>query len=126
MRETERSSASGVPELVVRLTAGRILRYSRPFHIGRDSECEVRLQDAQVSRRHAEVFIARGQWSIRDLQSSNGLFVDGHAVQSSAIGEGVSVTLGADGPSLRIEPLQPGRRLRTTRQSEQTPDEDSK
>ena len=60
MRETDRDSASGVPVLVVRLSDGRTRRYSGAFYIGRDSECEVRVLDAQVSRRHAEVFIARG------------------------------------------------------------------
>ena len=61
-------------------------------------------RDAQVSRRHAEVSLAAGEWIIRDLQSSNGLFVDARRTERAAIGDGVTVTVGAGGPMLQIEP----------------------
>ena len=89
--------------LVVRLPDGQTLRFTSSFHIGRERYCEVELADAQVSRRHAEVSLVNGEWMIRDLQSSNGLFVDGRRTDSARIGEGVAVTLGADGPTLNIE-----------------------
>ncbi len=104
MRESERFAASGAPVLVVRLEDGRVLQCAKPFFIGRDAECEVRIQDAHASRRHAQVIFERGEWSIRDLRSSNGLFVGGEPVESAPIGRGISVTLGSDGPLLRIEP----------------------
>ena len=79
MREIS-PAGSSVPEpsVVVHLPDGRVARFSSPFHIGRDASCEVHLADNQVSRRHAEVSVLRGAWVIRDLQSSNGLFVNGH------------------------------------------------
>jgi hypothetical protein len=89
---------------VVRLEDGRVLRCARTFFIGRDSACEVCIQDSQVSRRHAQVSFEQGEWSIRDLQSSNGIFVGGEPVESAPIGRGLSLTLGLDGPLLRIEP----------------------
>lgn len=92
------------PAVLVRTPDGGVLRFSTPFHIGRDPDCEVQLDDRQVSRRHAVVSFAGGEWIIRDLQSSNGLFVDGERVQSGAIGEGVEVGLGFDGPVLSIHP----------------------
>jgi len=64
----------------------------------------VELADAQVSRRHAEVSLVKGEWIVRDLQSSNGLFVDGQRTDSAHIGDGVAVTLGADGPTINIAP----------------------
>jgi hypothetical protein len=90
--------------LVVRLPTGHTLRFTSPFHIGRERGCDVEVADTHVSRRHAEVSRLDGTWIIRDLQSSNGLFVDGKRVETAPIGDGVDVTLGADGPTLRIEP----------------------
>jgi hypothetical protein len=43
-----------------------------------------------------------GQWTIVDLQSRNGLLIDGDQVESAPIGEGIRVTLGEDGPSLEL------------------------
>src|SRR5262245_32037286 len=89
--------------LIVRLPDGRTLRFSRSFHIGREHGCEVELSDAQVSRRHAEVSLAGDEWVVSDLQSSNGLFVDGRRVERARIGDGAAITLGADGPTLQLE-----------------------
>jgi membrane-bound lytic murein transglycosylase D len=90
--------------LVVRLPNGHTLRFTSSFHIGRERGCDVEVADTQVSRRHAEVSLVKGTWIIRDLQSSNGLFVNGRRVESAPIGRGVEATLGADGPTLTIEP----------------------
>jgi hypothetical protein len=104
MRQSERDLASELPALIVQLPDGSVLRFSEPFHIGRDHESDVPIQDVHVSRRHAIVSFARDQWSIRDLQSSNGLWVDGARVEIAPIGEGLTVVLGSDGPSLQIYP----------------------
>jgi hypothetical protein len=90
--------------VIVRLPDGRSLRLSAPFHIGRDATCEVVVAENQVSRRHARVSPEHGQWVIRDLQSSNGLFVDETRVESAPIAREVIVRLGVDGPVLRIAP----------------------
>jgi hypothetical protein len=108
MRERERDLPLDPPALIVRLQDGTDFRFSRPFHIGRDPECEVQIQDVHVSRRHAVVSLTRGRWSIRDLQSSNGLLVDGERVDHAVIGEGLTVVLGLDGPSLQIYPEASG------------------
>jgi len=107
MRQSERDLASDMPALIVRLPDGSVLRFSGPFHIGRDLDSDVPVQDVHVSRRHAIVSFARGHWSIRDLQSSNGLWVDGERVETAAIGEGLTVLLGLDGPSLQFYPETP-------------------
>jgi len=90
--------------LVVRLPNGHTLRFTSSFHIGRERGCEVEIADAHVSRRHAEVSLVNGRWIIRDLQSSNGLFVNGRQIDAAPIGDGIDATLGADGPTLSIEP----------------------
>jgi membrane-bound lytic murein transglycosylase D len=88
--------------LEVRLPDGTVQRFSRAFYIGRDPDCEVQIQDVHVSRRHAQVSAVSGQWTIVDLQSRNGLLIDGDQVESAPIGEGIRVTLGEDGPSLEL------------------------
>jgi hypothetical protein len=90
--------------LSVTLPDGRVLRFSGPFLIGRDASCEVQVVAAPVSRRHAEVVPSRGGWVVRDLQSSNGLFVDGERVDSAPITMRAAVTLGESGPTVLIEP----------------------
>ena len=90
--------------LVVRLPNGHTLRFTSSFHIGRERGCDVEVADTHVSRRHAEVLLVNGTWIIRDLQSSNGLFVNGRRVDSAPIGHGIEATLGLDGPTLSIEP----------------------
>ena len=101
------SNPPAVPALNVHTADGRSFRFLEPFHIGRDLNCEVSIQDVQVSRRHAVVSFAEGHWSVRDLQSRNGLVVDGERVETASIDEGLTVRLGADGPSLvmELEPL---------------------
>ncbi|HEY3885452.1 MAG TPA: FHA domain-containing protein, partial [Vicinamibacterales bacterium] len=98
--------ASAAP-LIVSLPDGRELRFSNGFYIGRDPSCEVQLADTQVSRRHAEIYRAKGQWLIRDLQSRNGLLVNGARVADAPIGTGVVVQLGEAGPALQIRPAAP-------------------
>jgi membrane-bound lytic murein transglycosylase D len=88
--------------VTVRLPDGQVVRFTSAFHIGRDASCEVTVAGELVSRRHAEVSPQSGGWIIRDLQSSNGLFVDGARVETAAIREHVSVMLGLGGPTLEI------------------------
>jgi peptidoglycan lytic transglycosylase D len=94
---------AAVPALRVRTADGRAFRFLQAFHIGRDYDCEVQIQDVHVSRRHVVVSFADGQWAARDLQSSNGVFVNGQRVETVSIDEGVTICLGADGPSLAME-----------------------
>jgi len=102
--------------LIVRLPDGTSLRFDRPFYIGREPGCDVELPDVQVSRRHAEVSCASGQWIVRDLRSSNGMFVNGTRTDAAPIGSGITVVFGTGGPALEMaiesEPaarLPPGR-----------------
>ncbi len=46
-------------------------------HVGRADECILKLTDADCSRRHAEVFRDHAGVIIRDLESKNGLIVNG-------------------------------------------------
>jgi DNA-binding NtrC family response regulator len=48
--------------------------------VGRSSENRLVLDDARVSRHHAEVRFDGARWTVRDLGSRNRTFVDGHPV----------------------------------------------
>jgi putative nucleotidyltransferase with HDIG domain len=52
---------------------------------GRLASLEVPLDDSSVSRRHAEVrAVGPGQWVVRDLESTNGTFVNGVRLAAGA------------------------------------------
>ena len=63
--------------------------------IGRDEECDVRLDDQHVSGRHARLFPdPAGRWIIEDLASKNGVWVGQRRVRSHALLWGEEVIIG--------------------------------
>jgi membrane-bound lytic murein transglycosylase D len=119
-------SSPVLPRLRVRTADGRAFRFSQSFHIGRGEDCEVRVDDVHVSRKHVAVSIVDGQWHIDDLQSSNGVFVNGDRVVTAMIDrQPVTLRLGGeDGPSLALEAEAPSivtrRGMQPTMQAEVT------
>ena len=51
--------------------------------LGRSRDCDVVLDDANVSRRHAEVLPSGGSWIVRDLGSTNGVKVNGRRIEGA-------------------------------------------
>jgi hypothetical protein len=62
--------------------------------IGRDPTCDLVLNDAKCSRRHAVVEAGPDGLVIRDTGSANGIFVNGKKTERSALVEGDVVRLG--------------------------------
>ena len=62
--------------------------------LGRDISNAIQLQDTEVSRRHAELHIVDDLFSIVDLHSSNGTYVNDEQVQTSELRSGDRVRLG--------------------------------
>jgi hypothetical protein len=56
--------------------------------VGRAAECDVRLEDSGVSRRHAELRYADGEIELVDLGSTNGVTVNGLAVGKATLKDG--------------------------------------
>jgi hypothetical protein len=50
--------------------------------LGREETCGIIIQDAEVSRRHCEVFWENDTYIVQDLGSTNGTFVNGIQVTS--------------------------------------------
>src|SRR3954452_8894949 len=74
--------------------------FDSSFRIGRSSECGVCIKNEYVSRFQAEVAFVKDRWIVRDLESSNGLFVHGEKVGEIAVSDFASFRLGIQGPEL--------------------------
>ncbi len=72
--------------------------------IGRDQqECDTQIDDHSVSRRHAKLQFESGQLKIRDLQSTNGTWINGKRLgpESASLRMGQDIQLGK--VRLRVE-----------------------
>ena len=106
-------TARQVPAMRVR-TSGGDYRFTDSFHIGRGEECEVRIDDGHVSRRHVWVLLQGGSWSFRDLNSSNGVFADDQPLATATVSKRLTVSLGREGPTVTLEIETSGSRLAET------------
>jgi hypothetical protein len=68
---------------------------SRETLIGRDLGCHLYVDAAFVSRRHAAVVVTADGATIKDLNSTNGVFVNGARVSQSTLENGSEVRLGS-------------------------------
>ena len=72
--------------------------------IGRHDDCQIRIRSSQVSRRHCQLFGEGNQLILRDLDSSNGTFVNGKRVLGQqTLKPGDVLTIG--GVTLRVDLL---------------------
>ena len=65
-----------------------------PFVIGRSRECDLVLDDPNVSRRHAELRREDEGWAVRDLGSTNGIKLNGQRSRGGRLSPGDEITLG--------------------------------
>jgi two-component system NtrC family sensor kinase len=62
--------------------------------IGRDSHCEIHLEDTETSRAHAEIERIDGSYILRDLGSSNGTYVNGKRITERLLIPGDRIQVG--------------------------------
>ena len=63
--------------------------------IGRGRDCDLRIDDASVSRKHAEIIAyLDGRYEVRDLGSTNGTYVGKRRVRTHMIKEGERLVFG--------------------------------
>jgi predicted component of type VI protein secretion system len=83
---------------------GRNIPVSGPqFLIGRDSKCQLRPASQTISKRHCELLIRDEQCFVRDLNSTNGTFVNDQQVTGEQELH--------DGDALKVGPLDFGIRI---------------
>jgi predicted component of type VI protein secretion system len=63
-------------------------------NIGRDPGCELMLDNLGVSRRHAQLREVEGKFLVEDLNSTNGVFVNGRRVTTSEVTPGDEIKIG--------------------------------
>ena len=67
------------------LDGSRIVCLADTGVLGRDLQCDVVINDAEASRRHAEINpLPNNRWTIRDLDTTNGTFVNAQRIVGPA------------------------------------------
>jgi len=67
---------------------------SRRTRIGRASGCELQIDSSSVSRHHALVIVGPREAVIEDLNSTNGVLVNGRKVTRQQLADGDAITIG--------------------------------
>ena len=74
---------------------GEMILVKRRAKVGRAAESDVRLDDPSVSMNHARLERSKGTWLLRDLQSTNGTFIEAAPVmEPTAVACGDSLAFG--------------------------------
>lgn len=72
-----------------------LIQKKRIIVIGRSEDCDVVLNQASISRKHAQIqALPDGRFKIKDLQSVNGTFVNGKRISTEIISENDRVMIG--------------------------------
>jgi hypothetical protein len=86
------------PALVVRSGGGIAGQPFQPGEgrtlVGRSPECDIFLDDVTVSRRHAEILREGDEFTIRDLGSLNGTYVNRKRIESATLENDDEVQIG--------------------------------
>lgn len=64
------------------------------FVVGREDGLSGQLKSNGISRRHARFTANQGQWMVEDLDSTNGVFVNGERITTMSLRDGDEVKLG--------------------------------
>jgi pSer/pThr/pTyr-binding forkhead associated (FHA) protein len=81
----------------------RLVLSGERMTLGRSRDCDLVLDDPNVSRRHAELRITDEGWTIADLGSTNGIKVGGRRVAKARLSPGDEVTVGLTRLSFELE-----------------------
>lgn len=86
-----------MPRLVIRLTDGRVLqtRLKQGLNtLGRNPSADIPIPDSTISLNHCEIELVEDQLYVRDLNSTNGTYIDGRPVQESKMTAGQILQVG--------------------------------
>jgi pSer/pThr/pTyr-binding forkhead associated (FHA) protein len=92
------------PLRLLLLPGGLCVEMTRPnMLVGRHSEADVRLALPDVSRRHCRFLFQHGNWKVIDLDSTNGVFVNGERMHEATLYDGDQIRLGSFLFAVRLE-----------------------
>lgn len=73
--------------------------------IGRDEAAQIRVDDTRISRAHLQLTADDDRWRIIDLDSRNGVFIDGQRISSAEVTGPLTLMLGdPHGVAVRLQP----------------------
>jgi len=64
------------------------------MEIGRGSDVDIRIPRQDISRKHCLIFFKNNRFFVRDLESTNGTFLNGAKVDEKALNHGDKLQLG--------------------------------
>lgn len=83
------------PGTLVSGTGQRLTLGTDPTTVGRLDDCQLTIDDTNVSRRHAEIRPTAEGWVVTDLNSTNGTAVNGQSVHEHRLVDGDEITFGS-------------------------------
>lgn len=78
------------------------------LQVGRRESCDVVLRFANVSAHHCELTLVDGYWYVRDLNSRNGVKVNGHRATEKIVAPGDELAIGKHKYKLEYSPIDLG------------------
>lgn len=70
--------------------------------LGRSSDCTVRVEHEEVSRRHVAIVWMDQVWRVQDLASANGTYLNRKRVTSAVLKARDVLRLGTKGPKVHV------------------------
>ncbi len=74
---------------------GEMFRVSAKMVVGRSRDCDIRIIDDGVSRKHAQIVVSKDEVYVEDLKSTNGTFVNGETIDRHQLCDGDKIEVGS-------------------------------
>jgi hypothetical protein len=102
--DPERSPEEKPVTRALLVTDGKSFVVDRPRAvIGRSKRCDYVLSDPNVSRRHFELQLRGADWYLVDLESTNGVSVNGRRVTKSRLSPGDEIVVGTSSLKFQLD-----------------------
>src|SRR3954468_6121630 len=104
-RRGPRGKAGCMPAQLLSLTEGPSILLDKPILLfGRHAECDIQLNSRKVSRKHCCIAQVKDYLVVRDLDSTNGVRVNGTRVKEGILRSGDELTIGNFRYQIHTEP----------------------
>jgi len=80
----------------------------RELVVGRHKTCDIVLNYSNVSSKHCKLVLSEGYWYILDLQSTNGVKVNGHKVTDRRVDPDAVLAISKHNFKIQYDPRQNG------------------
>ena len=100
----EERGRARAPKVLLLLDGKRVVVGPSGATLGRGRQCDVVLNDPNVSRQHAEIRPRGGSWVLTDLGSTNGSQLNGRRIDGSEVlRDGDEIELGESAMTFTLE-----------------------